>query len=322
MIQSFRTDGGRLHPAEPSPDHDGLVWIDLRDPTPEEAATAAAWLGVALPSRAEMEEIELSSRLYHQDGADYVTVLVPAKVGEGHRDAVPVAFILRDGRLVTQRHHDPRPFTTYPERAGRMAFGCDRGDAVLLGLFEEIIDRIADILELTAGELDGESRRLFRADADDRPRSSDLLKLLETIGRNGDLVTDLRTCLLSLERAVSYLGPALARRAAPADLRDALEVQRQDVRSLGEHAGFLSQKTNLLLDATLGVVNIDQNANIKLFSVIAVVFLPPTLIASLYGMNFEVMPELSWPWGYPLALLAMVVSAVVPLTWFRAKGWL
>ncbi len=319
MIRYFAHSSGHLVPAD-SPDN--AIWLDLLNPDDDEVATARRFLGAPMPTRADMHEIELSSRLYHEEGADYLTVLVPAKVDGGHRETQPVSFVLKEGRTVTLRFSDPRPFTTFPERAGRMAFGCSTGEAVLLGLLEEIIDRTADIMEITTHELEAESRRLFRAEPSQRPRHDELLLLLETIGRNGDLVTDLRSCLLTIERALAFIGPILIRTGASDSVRAALEVQKQDARSLAEHTNFLSQKTNLMLDATLGVVNIEQNANIKLFSVIAVVFLPPTLIASMYGMNFAHMPELAWPYSYPLALLAMVISAVAPVAWFRRRGWL
>lgn len=322
MIQSYLSRDGRFARAEPDDAGPEVIWMDLRDPSEDERAVVANWLGRALPTRQDMEEIELSSRLYHEDDTDYLTILIPAQVGEGHRDAVPVSFVLHGDRLVTMRHHEPRPFVTFPERADKLMFPCDRAEAVLVGLLEEIIDRIADILELTTTTLDGESRRMFTSGSRGRTRQSELLSLLGAITKSGDLVTDIRSCLLTLERALAFLGPILQRRGSSEDIRATLEVQKQDVRSLVEHAGFLSQKTNLMLDATLGAINIEQNANIKLFSIIAVVFLPPTLIASIYGMNFGVMPELGWPWGYPLAILAMVVSAVVPVTWFRHKGWM
>lgn len=319
MLREFVHRNGRLAQAD---DSGTVVWTDLFEPTEDEVGATARAFGAPLPSREDMHEIEISSRLYHDHGADYITVLVPARVADAHREAVPVSFVLREDRLVTIRHHDPKPFTTYPERAAQMPFGCGGADAVLLGLFEEIIDRIADILEQTTTALDGESRRLFRPGPKGRPKPPGLVSLLEAIGRSGDLVTDLRTCIVTLERAISYLGPILVRRNADDGIRAAVEVQKQDLKSLGEHAGFLSQKTSFLLEATLGVVNIEQNANIKLFSVIAVLFLPPTLIASIYGMNFHAMPELSWSFGYPLAILAMIAAAVLPIAWFRFRGWL
>lgn len=323
MIRTYDHADGQLRPAtgDGGPG-DGALWLDLENPDAAELELASASLGVPLPPREEMQEIELSSRLYHEHGADYVTVMVPASADGDNPVIAPVTFVLAPGRLATIRYHNPRPFETYPRRASRTTYGCARGDAVLLGLFEEIIDRLADILERISRDLEGLSRDLFRAPAGKLLKSAELQALLGAIGRKGDMVGDIRLCLLTLDRALAYLGATLAERKAAAGIRSALKIESRDVRSLTEHCDFLSQKTSLMLDATLGLVTTEQNQIIKIFSVAAAAFLPPTLIASIYGMNFRHMPELDTPWGYPVAIGLMILSAILPLLYFRRRGWL
>ncbi|MBC57982.1 MAG: magnesium transporter [Confluentimicrobium sp.] len=322
MIRAFAHENGQLAQLEGPAVPDAAIWVDLALPDAQEIALVAQQVGVPLPSRADMEEIELSSRLYHDHGADYLTVMVPGAIETDHATVAPVTFVVTPGRIITLRHHAPRPFDTFPAHAGKTTFGCAGSDAVLLGLFEEIIDRIADILELISGELEQLSRRVFDGDATGAGGPGALQSTLAAIGRKGDLVGDIRLSLLTLERALAYLGPTLARRDSPAAIVMALDIGARDIRSLNEHSGFLSQKASLMLEATLGMINIEQNATIKIFSVVAVVFMPPTLIASIYGMNFGRMPELGWNFGYPLALVAMAVSAVMPYFYFKRRGWL
>jgi magnesium transporter len=221
-------------------------------------------------------------------------------------------------RLVTIRHHSPRPFETYPQRAGRASLGCRTVEQMALGLLEDIIDRLADITENVGREIDALSRSVFHPEPAVR---SDLQAILREIGAKDALVMHLRESLLTLERMLGFLVPVMEARKAGRDVKGTLKSQLRDVRTIAEQASFLMQKTGLLLEATLGLINIEQNGIIKIFSVAAVVFLPPTLIASIYGMNFRHMPELDWWLGYPMALGAMVVSAVVPLVYFKRKGW-
>lgn len=153
-------------------------------------------------------------------------------------------------------------------------------------------------------------------------RSTDFQAILEDIGRKGDLTSNLLECLVSLERMFGFLSHSIQQRKNERDLRARVKTLSRDCRSLIEHAGSLTYKVTFLLDATLGLITIEQNAIIKIFSIAAVVFLPPTLIASIYGMNFQFMPELEWLLGYPLALMLMVVSAVLPYQFFKRRGWL
>jgi magnesium transporter len=316
MIRAFRIRDNGLVPSED--DLTAAAWIDLVEPSDSEREQVSLLAGVQLPSRADQEEIEVSSRLYLDQGVPVMTILLPARSGADATEIMPVTFIVTADRLVTVRHHRPRPFETFPPRAGRASLGCHTVEQLALGLLEEIIDRLADITEQVGREIDALSRTVFRPDA---AATTDLQSILRQIGIEDGLVMHLRESLLTLERMLGFLVPVMEARKAGRDVKATVKSHLRDVRTITEQAGFLTQKTGLLLEATLGLINIEQSGIIKIFSVAAVVFLPPTLIASIYGMNFHRMPELDWWFGYPMALGAMVVSAVVPLVYFKRKGW-
>jgi magnesium transporter len=298
------------------------VWIDLVSPTPDEERQVEALLGVEVPTREEMQEIEVSSRLYEENGALYMTATVVSKADTVDPEASAISFILIGDRLVTVRYAEPQPFTLFTARCQRPTGAYARGDAILAGLLDALIDRVADVLERIALEVDGISHEVFEHPAAPR-KTGDFQSILRALGRRGDLTSKVRESLVSIGRLLMFFGQAGAANTRTAkDLRNRLRTMSRDVRSLTEHASFLSAKINFLLDATLGMINIEQNAIIKIFSVVAVVFLPPTLIASIYGMNFQFMPELNEVYGYPLALALMLVSAIAPLVYFKRRGWL
>ena len=322
MIVGYAPDNGRLR-AVPDAlgDFASVVWLDLMNPTAEEEAEVERKLGVGIPTREEMQEIEISSRLYVEDDGVFMTATLPARTDSDDLQMGPVTFVLAHGKLVTVRYHEPRAFKTFPQRAEKATLGCTTGEVVLVNLLEAISDRIADILERTEHEVDDLSRNIFTT----KPESSvrpDLRDVLQQVGRKGDLCSHVRDSLLSLQRLAGFLGHVLTQRDLDKELRSRVKTLARDGESLGDHASFLSQKITFLLDATLGMIAIEQNNIIKIFSIAAGVFLPPTLIASIYGMNFHVMPELSWAYGYPLAGVLMLVSALLPLWYFRRRGWL
>jgi magnesium transporter len=318
MITYYAQHETGLHPV---PDLNGapVLWIDMLAPDAQALAQMSGRLGIALPSREDQDEIEQSSRLYLEDGVPVMTALLPARNDAGDTIVGPVSFVLMADRLVTLRHHAPRPFSTYPDKAGKSSYGCASTEAVLIGLIEEIIDRLADIIEQTGRDIDALSKRIFG----DNPLNTEAYRTaLRDIGQADGRVMQIRESLMTLERLLGFLVPVIEARRSAKPLRGALKSQYRDVRTITEQAGYLQQKTGFMLDAALGLITIEQNAIIKIFSVAAVAFLPPTLVASIYGMNFEVMPELSWPFGYPLALGLMALSALVPLWIFRRRGWL
>lgn len=323
MISAYVSDGGRLRAVEQfGTDIPGIVWLDLYEPTREEESAVEQALGIEVPLREEMEEIEISSRLYQENNAAYMTAILPARTDTDDPHMAPVTFVLSGERLLTVRYHEPRAFQTFSARAGRTASGYDSGESVLVALLEAHVDRLADVLERIGRDIAQISREVFRRPGAKTSGGSDFQLLLEAIGRKGDLTSNIRDCLGTLVRMSGFLGHVSLQGKHDKELRARIRTLSRDCQSIIDHATFLNQKVTFLLDATLGLINIEQSATIKIFSVVAVVFLPPTLIASIYGMNFDFMPELSWPLGYPLALLLMVASAVLPYWIFKRRRWL
>ena len=290
---------------------DDAIWIDLLSPSREEELAVEAALGVELPTAEEMAQIEPSSRLYQDGGATFMTASLLARSDEGPASE-PVTFVLVRGVLVTIRYAELRAFTVFAERAP--AAGVASGSSALLGLLDAVIERLASILERTGETVETNSAAIFR-----RPESKLFEPLLTELARAQSATSITRTSLVSLARLLSFA--ALAQEiVADADCSAHLKSLQSDAQSLTEHASFQSSHISFLLDAALGLINIDQNGIIKFFSVAAVIFMPPTLVASIYGMNFHQMP--AWRFGYPMALCLMVASAVLPILWFRRKGWL
>ncbi len=320
MLFSYHRAAGKLVPGATTPE--GALWVDLCKPTAEEAALVAP-LVPEVPTLEDLEEIEISSRLYHDGDVDVMIVLVP---GISHDDNVtpiigPAAFILGRGRLVTVRYHQPRPFETYPPRADKVGLGCDGPERIFLGLCEEIIGRVADLLEGVGREIDKITRAIFKPDG--QGVEADYLQhALEVSGRQSDMVGNCRLALLTLDRALGFFRIAQEEKGALGPLKSTIVGLSQDIKSLEVHGDYLSSRITQATDATLGMINLAQNTTVRIVSVVAALFLPPTLVASVYGMNFRVMPELDWFWGYPMALGLMVASAVLTYLVFRWKKWL
>lgn len=323
MIRAFVIENGRLtEAADPASALERAVWIDLLRPEEPERVQVGGALGIELPSREDMQEIEFSSRLYREDGALVMTAVLLANAETDHPETDPVTFVLHEGRLVTLRFIEPRAFELYRARGRRDSPVEGSGAGVLAGLLDAVVDRLADTLEYLKRETDRISREVFRPPQPERAAGDRLRILLRDIGRRGDLVSDIRESLLTLQRLVLFWRNSEDRPDGSKMLLASIETLSKDLGSLADHAGFLAHEINFLLSATLGFINIEQNSTIKIFSVIAVIFLPPTLVASVYGMNFAYMPELSWRWGYPFALLLMLLAAILPYRWFRYRGWL
>ncbi|PZQ50430.1 MAG: magnesium transporter [Rhodovulum sulfidophilum] len=321
MINGFALNDGRLSPlADPLAEEARPIWLDLLNPLPHHTRAIEARYGIKVPSRERMEEIEESSRLYGDGGAIYMTVSLPVRTELDMPLLVPVTFILTPEILVTVHDYSPRAFQTFPTRAERIDLGCRDSDSVLLALLDAVVDRLADILEEGGREIEKLSREVLHVIPGEQAK--DYRLVLRDIGHHGEVVSHVQRSLVSIERMFVFFGPATATRPLSKDSRARLKSLNRDARFLTEHANFLTQKIQFLLDATLGMIGIEQNATIKIFSVAAVVFLPPTLIASIYGMNFEIMPELSWAFGYPFALGLMVMSAWLSYWIFKRQGWL
>lgn len=294
---------------------EGAIWLDLLNPTREEELAAERALGLLLPTRDEMAEIEASSRLYREDGAVFMTASVLAHSEASVPKIGPVTFVLTQGRLVTIRYIEPRAFTFFDQQLERDPAACATGVGVMLALLDVIIDRLADILERAVAEVEALSTEVFN-----RPDKINFRRIMERLGKAQGVNAKVRESAASLMRMLIYTGTAESAEAAR--VREHVSSLQHDLASVTDHSGYLSGNITFLLDAALGLINVEQNAIIKFFSVAAVVFLPPTLVASYFGMNFKHMSVFDLPSGEGMALCLMVVSVVVPLMWFRRKGWL
>jgi len=300
---------------------DSAIWFDLFSPTLEEDKLLERHLGIGVPTREEMQEIEVTSRLYVENGARYMTATLMCQSDTETPKTTPVTFILSGHRLVTVRYDEPRPFMIVDHKLARTCPANANGESVLMDLLDAIIDRAADILERIGSEVDQVSHDIFEPEGAAADRS--YKDTLRALGRKGDLTSKVRESLVSIGRLLLYLANEADSMRWAKETRAQLRGMQRDVGSLSDHAAYLTNKITFLLDAMLGVVTIEQNNVIKLFSVAAVVFMPPTLVASIYGMNFHKnMPELDWEYGYPFALVLMVVAAVLPYLFFRWKKWL
>ena len=325
MIVAYRSSGDRLVRMDLATERlRDALWIDLEAPTVAEEDAVEAAMGIDIPTREDMQEIEVSSRIYREGGVLFLTAQIVATVEARETEIGPLTFVVCPDRLVTLHYHDPGSIRFFADWAARHDTRLTSGIDALLGLLDAAVDRLADILEGEARKLDSLSKAVFAAH---RPtgKAETLASVLQRIGRAEEVNAKVAESLNTILRVVGYLSVS----SPSADGVNLSEAERpmaltllQDLRSLTEVATTQSGKVRFLLDATLGVINIRQSDVIKIFSVVAFVFLPPTLIASIYGMNFKHMPELEWPLGYPLALGLMVFSALVPYAIFRWKKWL
>ena len=301
---------------------DATVWIDLLNPTAEEDAFVENALGISVPTRAEMREIEASNRLYQENGAHFMTAFIVYNVEAPVPLTTALTFILAGDRLVTVRYAEPKAFPLFLQLVEKGDLACNSAPAIMIGLIEAIIHREADLIERIQDEVDRTAPVIFEIKGGQQTRTRRFDAILKAIGKQGDTNARAQESALSLDRVLTYFSHASSDRKDDPRILTRIEVAHRDVGSLMEHMRFLSQRIMFLLDATLGMISTEQNQIIKLFSVAAVMLMPPTLIASVYGMNFKHMPELEFLWGYPMALGMMIVSAVIPFLYFRRKGWL
>ena len=326
MFSLFALSGLALKKTEPvdlAALPESAVWIDLVKPTTEEDRAVEKLAGIAVPTREDMQEIEISSRLYIENGARYMTASLMCAADTPSPRITPVTFILSGHRLVTVRYDAPRPFALVENKLARSAIPGINGEIVLLELLDAVIDRCADILERAGADVDQVSHDIFEPESVTGPgQTKRYSNIMIEIGRKGDLTSKVRESLVSIGRLVTFVTADADNAKWSKEMRAQLKTMQRDVASLTDHASYLSNKITFVLDAMLGVVNLEQNNIIKLFSVMAVVLMPPTLIASVYGMNFKFMPELEWAHGYPMALSMMVLAAVLPYVFFKWKKWL
>ncbi|WP_376775923.1 magnesium transporter CorA family protein [Rhizobium populisoli] len=323
MINAYCANGSMktLAPAEAQRElSDDIVWIDLVEPTIEEDRYMEGLLGIQVPTRDDLKDIEPSSRLYIEKDSVFMTASLVWRADGSDPQLTDVAFILTGNRLVTVRYADPKSFQLFIAALGRIPEGSRDGTTLLARLLETIADRTAEIIEHTVDHIDALSTDIFRERGRRRPPLY-LESKLAKIAEYHRLVAKVRDSLGSLSRLLTFLMnvPLIHKEKSDGSLCATIA---HDVETLSEHAGFVAGNIAFLLDASLGLISVEQNAIIKIFSIASVVFLPPTLVASISGMNFHFMPELDWHFGYPLAIIGMVTSAIVPFFVFRWKGWL
>ncbi len=309
-------------PAALPPD---VAWVDLHQPTLDEDRTAERFLAAQIPSREETEEIEFSSRFYAEDGAVFMTATLLTGIDTGKPTLAPFTVVVAGDRIATVRYDDLRAVRQFINRAAKPGSACTSTPAIFLGLIEAVVDRTADVLERISKDVDKINTEVFSKQDISRQNVQSgrrLEGLIGEIGLQGDLAAKARESLASLERLVQYAGLALPLINAKGSSRSRLKLAGRDIKSLEDHVTFLSGKITFLLDATLGRINVQQNEVIRILTVATTVFFPPTLLGTVWGMNFHSMPELSQPYGYPLAILAMIASGILPFLYFKRRGWL
>jgi magnesium transporter len=299
------------------------IWVDLESPTLEEKRWVKQYYGLSIPDDAMDEDIEESARFYEEDNGDLHIRSDFLIADEDEPRAVRVAFILNlrndelksRGVLFSIHDEDVPVFRLLRLRARRAPGLIADAKEVLLKLFDADAEYSADTLEGIYDELEKVSTQVLSGDVTDALAG----EVLGAIARQEDLNGRIRRNVMDTRRAVSFM--MRSRMLNAEQFEEARQILR-DIESLDNHTAFLFDKINFLMDATVGFININQNKIIKIFSVASVALLPPTLIASIYGMNFKTMPELDWALGYPYALVLMIASALVPMYYFRKRGWL
>lgn len=349
MLQVFGGKNGTMRmlttqEAWPAPEE--MVWVDCVNPTREEELRVETLLGLQLPTPEEMAEIEVSNRLYEEQTTHGpVYTMTATLVGRSDSDIPetgPVTFILAPHHLVTLRYNEYKSFNNFAADWQKHASNYTTADRALAGLVEHVVERLADLLERVGNETENISTDLFALKAGvksnlkikDRDREKEKEKdkkkrkkpmkpreLLNRVGAVGNLDAKVRESLVSLQRLVNFLNEKRTHLFSE-EGRSMIHAMRHDIQALCEHSYFLADKITFLLDATLGLINIEQNDIIRIFSIAAVMFMPPTLIASIYGMNFKHMHELNWELGYEYALMLMLCSTLIPFFYFKKKGWM
>lgn len=315
MLTAFTLEGGSLvghqvsSAAQLPPQ---AIWVDLVEPTEEEQHWIKQAYQQDLPTPEDVVEIEASSRFFADEGGMHIHSYFFHEFAERPRN-VTVAFVLNQGRLITLRDEELAAFRLLQRQIRHRRFSAADGMEIMLRLFEIKVDQLADLIERLYVYLEDLGQKVFNS------KERKLEEVILELAERQDIIDKLRLNLMDKRRVFSFL---LRRRNLADDTRALLHEILRDVQSLNEYARSMFEKVDFLMDATMGLINTEQNKIIKIFSIAAVVFLPPTLIASIYGMNFMQMPELSWALGYPLALLLMVASGLAPYWYFKRKGWL
>ncbi|MBV7388567.1 magnesium/cobalt transporter CorA [Pasteurellaceae bacterium TAE3-ERU1] len=315
MIGAFALDNARLvRVDDTSHNLNSAIWIDLLDPTREERETLRDALGQSLASYLELEDIEASARFFEDEDGLHLHSFFYCEDEDDYADIATVAFTVRDGRLFTLRDRELPAFRLYRMRSRSQKLMECNAYELLLDLFETKIEQLADVIETIYADLEKLSRIILEG-----KQGEAFDDALATLTEQEDVSSKVRLCLMDTQRALSFL--VRKTRLPASQLEQAREVLR-DIESLQPHNDTLFQKIDFLMQAAMGFINIEQNRIMKIFSVAAVIFLPPTLVSSTYGMNFDIMPELHWAFGYPFALGLMFLVGVIPYFYFKRRGWL
>ena len=324
MLKAYQQQNGGLKGVLIAEDEElpsSAVWIDMLNPTVEERRKVDRTLGLEMPTRADMEEIEISSRLYQEEANLFMTAMVLAQTDTDLPTAGAITFVLTPDRLVTIRYIDPQPFRSFALRCERAVVVAPRAEAVLTQILDSIVDRMADVLEKVGSDVEVVSAEIFAPDSHQVIGRRDFQNILRRLGQKHNLTSKMRESLLTIGRVLTFLTQAVDNKQHK-EARAHIKTLSRDVQSLQDHSTFVATKLGYLQDATLGLINNEQNDIIKIVSVAATVFLPPTLFASIWGMNFHHMPELDEVWAYPVSLVILVISAILPYAYFKRRGWL
>ena len=326
MLTAFYCNDGRPHRILDVDTDEALAkaaWIDLVSATEEEIERVQQATGLTVPTEAALSEIETSSRLAVRNGVLYLSMPLVSMV-EGPR-VVSVGFVLSTERLITVRFARSRVFEAYADQLPRGEIAHTTGTHIFVGLLEAIVDRQADALEQVRVDLDGISHRIFRrgtlTHGGRKQEDAMLRQTLTQLGHIGDLISHIRESEVAAARIVPFV-EVTASDWLPKNLKPRLRTLRRDIASVADFDTHLNDKLQFMLDATLGFINIAQNNVMKVMTIASVAGIPPVLIAGIYGMNFSLMPELHWTWGYPFGLALIVISALIPLLIFRWRKWI
>jgi magnesium transporter len=298
------------------------IWLDLFNPTSDEIARVAAETGIEVPPRESLQEIEASSRLRAEGPVLYVSMPLTLQDESAGFAPVPLGFVLSSEVLVTVRYSEVHAFSQVEADVARGL--CAGSTSVFSSLIEGMVDFDADRLEKLSSDLAAVSAQAFSppgvSGRGNKRASRALRASLRAVGTAGDQLSRTRDSLLGLQRIIGFV-VKMAADWLPPEQKTHLGTAQQDLTSLVDFEAHLSGKTQFLLDAILGFINTEQNDIFKVLTIVSVVGIPPTLIASMYGMNFHNMPELSWRWGYPYGLALIALSILLPIMWFKHRGW-
>lgn len=295
------------------------IWIDLYNITPSEEKLVESYLGIDVPTKQEMRERPVSKRLYVENGATYTTAMMISKSDERMPHSDPITFILHKNCLITVRYSQPQTFAKFAEHITEATFDKKpTAQSICVGLMDAAVDRLTAILEKARTNIDHVANAIFKLENKKERIDINYRDILNKIGSSGRLIAKAMESSVSMQRILNFSTQSASVKWQQAQL-DRINVLLKDLDALGDYADFLSNENSFLLDATLGVINIEQNDVMKIFSIVSIIFMPPTLVASIYGMNFKMMPEIDWEAGYFYAIGLMLFSAIISYKFFKKR---